>query len=187
MDRHTACGLIDVQFQSNSTKEAVTWSYVANGKIKHDALAKYLALTRFPFPDQNINPKVWGQTGFWPDDYVTIVNADKKQRAIQFRGKAWYPDIVVVNGKNEVRELCEVEMEEDISPGILEKWRGYAAAATTGPRGYPKLFLYVPASKLTEAKEILDEGNVRYAGLRTYEMSDDLYTVKMNIVVTYDP
>jgi len=184
---HKACGRVNVKFQSNSTKEVVTWSYVANDKIKHDALARYLALTRFPFPDQNTNPKVWGETGRWPDDYVTTVNADRKQRAIQFGGKDWYPDIVIVNGNNEVMELCEVEMEEDIGPGTLEKWRGYAAAATTGPRGYPKLFLYVPAAKLAEAKKVLDEGKVRFAGLRTFEISDDLYMVKMNVVVTYDP
>jgi hypothetical protein len=114
------------------------------------------------------------------------VNIDRKQRAIQFGNKTWYPDIVVVNDKNEVRELCEVEMEEDIEPGILEKWKGYAAAASIGGHGYPKLFLYLPASKLTEAKKILEESNLRYAGLRTYEISDDLYTVRMNVIVTYD-
>ena len=167
--------------------QPITWSYVADDNIKHDTIANYIALTRFPFPDQNTNPKVGGEIGRWPDDYVTIVNASEKQRPIQVGGRTWYPDIVVVNGKNEVKELCEVEREEDIGPGIVEKWKGYAAAAKIGARGYPKFFLYVPACKLAEVTRMLDENKQKYAGLRTYEVSDDLYTLKINAVVTYDP
>lgn len=140
-----------------------------------------------PFPDQNVNPELLEKSGIWPNDYVTIVNAEKKQRAIQFEKKTWYPDIVIVNGKNEVRELCEVELEEDITPRILEKWKGFAATASIGRKGYPKFFICVPSSKEAEAKRILDESGLRYAGLRSYDVSDDLMSLKINITVTYDP
>jgi hypothetical protein len=161
--------------------------YVANAKIKHDTLAKYVAQTRFPYVDQNTNPEVTKVHGFWPNDYVTIVNIDRKQRAIQFGNKTWYPDIVIVDGKNEVKEICEIEMEEDIEPGILEKWKGYAAAASIGRKGYPLLFLYVPASKLTEAKKIVDESKLKYARLGGYVVSDDLYALKLDVIVINEP
>ena len=148
---------------------------------QHDLIAKYVAATRFPFPDQNLNP---GNHGLWPKDYVTIVNTEKKQRGVQFNDKTWYPDIVIVNSKNEVRELGEVENEEDLVPAVLAKWRGYAAAASIGPQGYPKLFIYVPASKLEQAQKIIDGNSIRYAGLRAYEISDDLNTLKLSVIIT---
>jgi hypothetical protein len=147
-------------------------------------MAQYIAETRFPWPDQNTNPEVTRMYGIWPDEYVTIVNAKKKQRAIQFGNKTWYPDIVIVNGKDEVREICEIELEEDISPAVIEKWKGYAVATRLGPHGYPKLFLYVPASKQTEVQEIISKGDLKYAGLRAYELSDDLNALKIIVLTT---
>jgi len=156
----------------------------ASSIIKHDVMVQYIADTRFPWPDQNTNSEVTEKYGIWPSDYVTIVNVRRKQRAIQFGGRMWYPDIVIVNDKAEVREIGEVELEDDISTAIVDKWRGYAAAASIGPQGYPKLFIYVPASKLEQAQKIIDGNSIRYAGLRAYEISDDLNTLKLSVIIT---
>ena len=150
---------------------------------QHDLIAKYVAATRFPFPDQNLNP---GNHGLWPKDYVTIVNTEKKQRGVQFNDKTWYPDIVIVNSKNEVRELGEVENEEDLVPAVLAKWRGYAAAASIGPQGYPKLFINVPAHAEQIALRMLNESGLRYAGLRSYQVSGD-GKIAIKETTTYDP
>jgi len=127
-----------------------------------------------------------GDHGLWPTDYVTIVNTEKKQRSIQFNNMTWYPDIVIMNTKNEVRELGEVATSDEIQPQIMQKWRGYASAASLGPKGYPKLFIYVPSTKQQEARKLLDESKLRYAGLRTYQVSPDS-SITINEIVTYDP
>jgi hypothetical protein len=156
----------------------------ASPQIKHDVVAQYVANTRFPWPDQNTNPEVTEKYGIWPHDYVTIVNVRSKQKAVQFGTQIGYPDIVIVNAKGEVREIGEIEPEDSFSPAIIDKWKGYAAAATIGPKGYPKFFIYVPASELKATESIIEENKFKFAGLRTYEISDDLNTLKLNIIKT---
>jgi hypothetical protein len=150
---------------------------------QHELVVRHIAATRFPFPDQNINP---GNHGLWPKDYVTILNAEKKQQGVQFGDKTGYPDILILNSKNEVRELGEVESEEDLAPTVLEKWRAYATAASIGPRGYPKFFIYVPIHKELPALKMLKESGLRYAGLRSYEVSKG-GKITIKETVTYDP
>ena len=156
----------------------------ASAKVKHDTMAQYIADTRFPWADQNTDRDISEAYGIWPAEYTTIVNVRNRQKAIQFANKMWYPDIVVVNSENEVREICEVESEDDISPRIIEKWKGYAAATTLGRHGYPKLFLYVPVSKQAESQKIISEGGLKYSALRSYEISDDLNALKIDLLVT---
>jgi len=150
---------------------------------QHDLLVRHIAATRFPFPDQNVNP---GKHGLWPEDYVTILNSEKKRKGVQFGGKTWYPDIAIVNSKNEIRELGEVETDEDLVPSVLEKWRAYAAAASLGPLGYPKLFIYVPVNSEQVVLRMLNESGLRYAGLRSYRVSKN-GEIAIKEIVTYDP
>jgi hypothetical protein len=155
-------------------------TYPSRGRIRHDIMAKYVAMTQFPFPDQNSNPEVTKVFGIWPHDFKTIVNVENKRRAVESGSKIWYPDIVIVDGKNKVREIGEIEIEEDITPGVLEKWKLYSAAVSLGAKGYPKLHLYVPKSREREVRNILRESGLRIATLSTYVLSYDLFELKID-------
>lgn len=128
----------------------------------HDRLAQMIARTRFPFEGQSD----------WPTDYVTIVNADAKTRAIPGPNGPHFPDIIIVDGNDEVREVGEVELAADVA--CVPIWRaGSAAADDHTDSGDKHFFVYVPAGQETLAKSILDDHGISYAGVRGWIANDD--------------
>ena len=128
----------------------------------HDRLAKKIARTRFPYTDQ-ID---------WPADYVTIVNVDTGTRAVPGPNGPHFPDIVIVDGNDEVREVGEVELTADV--GCVPILRaGSAAADDHTESGEKHFFVYVPAGQETLAKAILDDHGISYAGVRGWRAHDD--------------
>jgi hypothetical protein len=149
---------------------------------KHDIIARYYAVSRMPFPLQKFL-KRWD----WPKDYKTIVNAGgKRKRSVEYNGKVLYPDVVIVDRKNQVREMAEIELEEDITPRSPEKWKALSAATGMGPHGHKKLFLCVPKSKTRIARKMLEENHIDYAGLRSFEVTE-MGEIKLTVITNLDP
>ncbi len=128
----------------------------------HDRVARFIAETRFPFPDQTD----------WPAGYHTIVNAGNPQAAAQFGTHRYYPDILVVNESGAAREVGEVEMtiRPEIVPRITMASRTAPPIADTGVRHF---FLYVPVEERDRALQFVKDYRISYAGLRTFEIAED--------------
>ncbi len=127
----------------------------------HALVVRHVAATRFPFPGQRD----------WPADFVTITNESGAVRGIPFDTGVEYPDIVVVDGNDAVREIGEVET--DLGAELVPKWARFSAASddatATGVRHF---FVYVPRGKEAVARRLLEENEISYAGLRTYAETD---------------
>jgi hypothetical protein len=123
----------------------------------HDRVVRFVAATRFPFP---------GQTD-WPPDNVTLTNETERRRAISTPAGPHYPDILVVSTAGEIREVAEVET--GVGPEIARVWAWSSAASDTRTKtGVRHFFVYVPAGLEAEARRLLEEGRISYAGLRAY-------------------
>jgi hypothetical protein len=124
---------------------------------QHDAVVIHIARTRFPFHDQKD----------WPADYVTLTNVERPTRSIPHEGREYFPDIVIVNTKGEVREIGEVE--ETLDEAKAPIWKTCSAAADnlteTGNRHF---FLYVPAGLEDKAVALLDRHAISFAGVRGF-------------------
>lgn len=131
-------------------------------KAIHDRVARYIAETRFPFPDQTD----------WPEGYQTIVNAGNPQAAVTFRGRQHAPDILVVDDRQIPREIGEVEME--IRPEIVPRiTTSSMAAPMIKDAGVRHFFLYVPVELGERAAEFIENYRLSVAGLRTFEIDDE--------------
>lgn len=131
-------------------------------KSIHDRVARYIAETRFPFPDQTD----------WPEDYQTVVNAGNPQAAVKVKEHLHYPDIVVVDGQGVVREIGEVEMQ--LRPEFVPRLTIASMAAPMIPGADVRhFFLYVPAEHAEHAAEFVESYRLSLAGLRTFEIDDD--------------
>jgi len=128
----------------------------------HDRVARYIAETRFPFPDQTD----------WPEGYQTVVNAGNPQAAVQSLGRKHAPDILVVDERQIPREIGEVEM--DVRPEMVPRLTvSSMAAPMIEGAGVRHFFLYVPAELEERAKEFVENYRISLAGLRTFEIDDD--------------
>jgi len=128
----------------------------------HHAVVAYVARTRFPFHDQTD----------WPADYRTLTNTGRPMRSIPLEGREYFPDIVIVNTKGEVREIGEVEAE----PGeaLVPAWRACSLAADNlTESGSRHFFLYVPAGREADIVALLDRHGISFAGVRGYAAEAD--------------
>lgn len=125
-------------------------------------IARIIAATRFPFVDQED----------WDESRVTIANVPGEE--------AWgfdrpegrvYPSVVVLHADGRVRELGEVEMESCFTEEHVERWRLLSEKTGPGVR-YKKFFLYVPVGGGEEARRLLEENGIEYAGLRTWAIKE---------------
>ena len=140
-------------------------------RADHDRVVRFVAATRFPFP---------GQTD-WPPDNVTLTNETERRRSISTPDGPHYPDIVVVSSAGEVREVAEVETA--VGPEIARLWAQASAASDTRTKtGVRHFFVYVPAGLEADARRLLEEGGISYAGLRAYEV--DGPRIRIRPVVT---
>jgi hypothetical protein len=132
------------------------------GEDVHDAVVNYIAKTRFPFPGQKT----------WAPDYRTLTNAPVRKHGIQIPSGEHFPDIVILDGADRVREIGEVEMNVfDIAAGTLKATSEMADTDT--PTKVRHFFLYVPVGQEAAAQSLLETNGVSYAGLRGFQASGD--------------
>lgn len=81
-----------------------------------------------------------------------------------------YPDIVAVKDKN-VFAIGEVETEETVTDNEAKQWISYAALSKY-------FYLYVPKSKIADAKTIIKNKKVGIKGLRSFEYANDKLVIK---------
>jgi len=128
----------------------------------HDRVVNFIARTRFPFP---------GQTT-WAPDYKTLTNVPERKHAIKIPAGEHYPDIVILDGSGRVRELGEVEM--DIGTASVATLKATSAMADTDtPTKVRHFFLYVPLGQEKQARALLENNDISYAGLRTFTVNAD--------------
>ncbi|MCC6312684.1 MAG: hypothetical protein IT337_01625 [Thermomicrobiales bacterium] len=128
----------------------------------HDRVARHIADKRFPFPNQQN----------WPADFQTVVNAGQQNRAIELSDGAAYPDIVIVDGGDTVREMGEIELAVDDS--LAAKWAAYSAALPINPdTNVRQFFVYGPSGQEETARQLLDQNGISYAGVRQFLVADD--------------
>ena len=128
----------------------------------HDKVALYISRTRYPFPGQQD----------WPEGYYAICNAGDPKRGIETAdGGMYYPDIIIVSPKDEVREVGEVEMTLD--PAKIPMLRlGSETSDDRTPTKVRHFFLYVPMGLEAEAKAMLEEAGISSAGVRGFEVTE---------------
>lgn len=120
-------------------------------QTEHDDLVALIAKKRFSYTDGS----------------VTYTNPNgEKNCAVDDQ----YPDIVVVKDKS-VQRIGEVETEETVTENEAEQWKTYAALNKY-------FYLYVPKSKVADAKTIIKSKNVGITGLRSFEYVDDELVIK---------
>lgn len=125
----------------------------------HDRAVRYIAANRFPFPDQTD----------WPDDYVTITNESEERRGIPTSNGTHYPDIIIVDGNDEIREVGEVETE--VSADHVYHWRiGSEASDDKTTSGVRHFFVYVPPGEEKRAEQLLIDNDISYSGVRTWNV-----------------
>ncbi|MGA7670833.1 MAG: hypothetical protein WBW04_10465 [Nitrolancea sp.] len=138
----------------------------------HDLAVRQIAANRFPFPGQ----------ADWPSDYVTLTNQSTHRRGVPAPLGTEYPDIVIIDGTGEIREIGEIETSVD--PLIVERWaRASAACDHKTTSGVQHFFVYVPPGNEQEAIRLLDAHGVSYAGVRTWSRADD-GSIEINPIVT---
>jgi len=120
-------------------------------------IARIIASTRFPFVDQET----------WPKGQKTIVNDETKRYAVSTKIGVLYPNIVITNPDGTIRELGVVE--SSISEDHVERWRALSDVAPYG-REFKKLFLYVPEGSEEKTKNLLEENQIDYDGIRAYRV-----------------
>ena len=127
-------------------------------EVLRDRIARIIAATRFPFIDQTT----------WDEGRRTLVNTRKeKTYAIDGPRGNVYPRVVVLNPDGAIREVGEVEME--VKPALVPKWRLLSEKTGMGEK-FKKLFLYVPLGEGEEARRLLEENHIEYAGLREWSI-----------------
>ena len=145
-------------------------------KADHDRVVRFIAANRFPFPGQ----------ADWPPDNVTITNDAQPQKGIRMPEGLHYPDIVIASTAGEVREVAEVETE--VTPETARIWAWSAAASDTKTKtGVRHFFVYVPAGQQEEARRLLEERRISFAGLRTWEIDATGHVRVVPVVTPGDP
>jgi hypothetical protein len=137
-------------------------------EILRGRVARIIAVTRFPFVDQTD----------WIEDNVTIANVGR-DRTWSFDGPDGkvYPSLVVLHGDGSLRELGQVEMEDEVDGHRVPYWRTLSENTAMGVR-VKKFFLYVPEGREGLAERLLEENGIEYAGLRTWAVRDGHLVVK---------
>ena len=132
---------------------------MVENEILRNRIARIIAATRFPFLDQED----------WGEGFITIVNDEIKVRGIETDEGTIYPSIVILRSDREIQEIGEVEMEDGVKVENVPKWRLFSEN-TKVSRFVKKFFLYVPEGFEEKAMKLLENNNIEYAGLRSWEI-----------------
>ena len=143
-------------------------------QVLRDRIARIIAATRFPFVDQTT----------WDEERRTLVNTQKeKMFAIIGPHRKIYPSIVVLEPDGAIREIGEVEME--VKSSLSTKWSILSENAGMGEK-YKKLFIYVPLGEGNEAKRLLEEKGIAYAGLREWSIEKGVLVTRPYVTPDMD-
>jgi hypothetical protein len=145
-------------------------------RADHDRAVRFIARSRFPFPGQ----------ADWPADNVTLTNETTRQRGIPTPEGVHYPDIVIVSGGGDLREVAEVETEVTEATATAWAW-GSAAADTKTKTGVRHFFVYVPHGLGDAARGLLERHRISFAGLRTWTIDADGRIRVTPVLTTGDP
>ena len=142
----------------------------------HDLAVRMIAASRFPFP---------GQVD-WPADYVTLTNQSVHRRGVAGPHGIEYPDIVVIDGKGDIREIGEIEVKIDES--CVGRWsRASAACDNKTTSGVRHFFVYAPPGQESDALHLLEEHGISFAGVRTWAIAEDASLQLVPILTPGDP
>lgn len=143
---------------------------------EHDRAVRYIAANRFPFPDQVD----------WPADYVTLTSQSAERRGVPGPDGLEYPDIVIINAQDEIREIGEVELA--VTDDCSGRWaRASAACDNKTTSGVQHFFVYVPPGTEDDAQRLLAEHHISHAGVRTWLVEPDGSVTIDPIVTNGDP
>ncbi len=131
-------------------------------------VGRIIAATRFPFIDQEDWDTTWG---VYTNDYM------EEQLIIEVGEKRYTPSIVSTFENGDLRVICEVESEENVSEDQVSKWRALSDLSGVAYK-LKKFFIYVPEGKESEAQRLLEENDIEYAGLRTWAVRDGSLVIK---------
>jgi len=117
---------------------------------EHDKLVAEIAKKRFSYEDRKTYTNPNGEKNYAVDNE--------------------YPDIVAVkSGSTPI--MGEVETEETVTEEESEQWLRYAALDGA-------IYLYVPKSKVSDAKTIIQNRKIGISGLRSYEYVNDKLVIQ---------
>jgi hypothetical protein len=131
-------------------------------------VGRIIATTRFPFIDQEDWDMTWG---VYTNDYT------EQQLIIEVGEKRYTPSIVSIFENGDLRVICEVEPEMNVSEDQVPKWRTLSELADVTHK-LKKFFLYVPEGRESEAQGLLELNGIEYAGLRTWAVKDGSLVIK---------
>lgn len=138
---------------------------------EHARVARWIAANRFPFPDQTD----------WPPTYITLTNDSGPARGVLVDDIERYPSIVVVDGANHcIAEIGDVVSELDAD--IALRWSAFSNACKPSSTGAKSFFVYVPDELVEDARRILEQNNISYAGLRGFRQTGE--TIEITPIVT---
>ena len=118
-------------------------------QTEHDKLVAMIARERFSYEDR-----------------TTYTNPDGEQN---YAVNGEYPDIVAVKS-GDTPIMGEVETEESVTEEESEQWKRYAALSGA-------IYLYVPKSKVSDAKAIIKSKKIGITELRSYEYADGKFVI----------
>ena len=141
----------------------------------HNRAVRFIAANRFPFPDQTD----------WPAGYVTITNESSALRGIPTEDGTHYPDIIIVDANDEIREVGEVETE--VRAEHAHHWRiGSEASDNKTTTGVKHFFVYVPPGDEARAEQILRDNSISFSGVRTWTIAEEGNVVIQPVVTEGD-
>jgi len=101
----------------------------------------------------------------------TNPNGEQNKSAGKVNNEDQYPDIVgISNTTNNPTIIAEIEIEASVTEKESQQWRDYATLGTA-------FYLYVPNTKVEDAKKLLQSKNITIKGLRGYEVKDGKITI----------
>lgn len=118
-------------------------------KSRHDRTAAQVAHQRFPYPSSR-HPT-----------WKTFLNEPEHTKGVNAQPVAVYPDIVVVDERDVVMQLGEIETEMTMNEAETEQWKKYYSLC-------PDFFLYVPDNLKETAVQLIASKSVQLGGLRLY-------------------
>ena len=131
-------------------------------------VGRTIAVTRFPFIDQEDWDVAWG---VYTNDYL------EDQLIIEVGEERYTPSIVSTFENGDLRVICEVESQETVNIDQVSKWRALSDLAGVTYK-LKKFFLYVPEGKESDAQRLLEDNGIEYAGLRTWMVRDGSLVIK---------
>jgi len=130
-------------------------------------LIRGIANTQFPKIDEEN----------WPSDYITVTNEKAKNKAVVGPKGKIYPSIVVVDGKGNVKEIGEVETDDQYTADHVEKWT-FLSGKVSENLNHSNFYLYVPKGKGRNVVQLFENTTIKYAEIDTWDVKQGQLIIK---------